>query len=117
MVFTFARDLISIYIENPEIPSFVNTENKDILLDYYNNPPVKLKGKLVNRRNNSLNVCPYCGKFVRPNTLDHFMPKEDFSHYSIFQNNLVPQCRKCASIKGKKYFDSSKGCLFIHPAE
>ncbi|HCV3156014.1 HNH endonuclease [Acinetobacter baumannii] len=106
--------VIALYRDEPEIPDFVD-DSKEVLLDYYNNPPVKLKDKLQNRRNNNLNVCPYCGDFVRPNTLDHFIPKDKFSHYAIFQNNLIPQCRKCASIKGDKYFDSSKGCLFIHP--
>lgn len=107
--------VISLYRDDPVIPTFINDDSKKTLLDYYNNPPVKLKDVLQNRRDNDLNICPYCGDFVRPNTLDHFIPKEKFSHYAIFQNNLVPQCRKCASIKGDKYFDSSKGCLFIHP--
>lgn len=107
--------VISLHRDNPNIPSFMNEDNKKLLLDYYNNPPVMLKSKLQSRRNNNLNVCPYCGDLVRPNTLDHFIPKENFSHYAIFQNNLVPQCRTCASIKSSKYFEFSQGCLFIHP--
>lgn len=106
---------ISLHMDKPIVPSFINDDQKKILLDYYNNPPVKLKDKLQERRNNTLQVCPYCGCFTHPNTLDHFIPKDDFSHYSIFQNNLVPQCRRCASIKADKYFDPLKGCIFIHP--
>lgn len=107
--------VISLHRDNPKMPSFINDDNKKLLLDYYNNPPVMLKSKLQSRRNNTLNICPYCGDLVRPNTLDHFIPKENFSHYAIFQNNLVPQCRKCASIKSSKYFEPTQGCLFVHP--
>lgn len=107
--------VISSYRVIPNKPAFINNEKKKLLLDYYNNPPVKLKDKLKERRNNNLQVCPYCGSFTHPNTLDHFIPKDDFPHYAIFQNNLVPQCRRCASIKGERYYEPSKGCIFIHP--
>ncbi|EXB24238.1 HNH endonuclease family protein [Acinetobacter baumannii 1437282] len=107
--------VISAYRVIPNNPTFISAEKKKLLLDYYNNPPVKLKDKLKERRNNNLQVCPYCGSFTHPNTLDHFIPKDGFPHYAIFQNNLVPQCRRCASIKGDRYYKPSEGCIFIHP--
>lgn len=107
--------VISLHMSNPVTPPFISNDRKDLLLDYYNNPPVMLKNRLQQRRNNNLTVCPYCGSFTHPNTLDHFIPKDSFSHYSIFQNNLVPQCRRCASIKGDMYYKSGEGCIFIHP--
>ncbi|HIF9223000.1 TPA: hypothetical protein ACX6QE_000729 [Photobacterium damselae] len=90
---------------------------KEILKDFYENPPKKLGDLLTRRRHNhGLNECPFCGNPFSPNTLDHFVPKEEWPEYSIFPNNLVPQCKDCAPTKGKKYFcDSSHKSMFIHP--
>lgn len=84
------------------------------MLFYYTQPSSYLKEQFQKRRNNDLTECPYCGNPVQPNTLDHFIPKKSFPHYAIYQNNLVPQCRKCASIKGEKYFGND-ACMYVHP--
>lgn len=101
----------------PIVPDFIGKNQKAALIDFYKSPPSLLKEKLQNRRNkdNLLDVCPYCGNRGIPNTLDHFIPKDDYPHYAIFENNLVPQCRDCASIKGSFYFEDGKGCFFLHP--
>lgn len=85
--------------------------------DFYENPPKKLGDLLKERRHNhDLNECPFCGYPFSPNTLDHFLPKENWPEFSIFPNNLVPQCKDCAPTKGKKYFcETNQKAIFIHP--
>lgn len=93
------------------------SDHSEILLEYYNKPPSSLNVELKDRRNNhGLNECPFCGNPTSPDTLDHFLPKNFWPEYSIFQNNLVPQCRGCAPTKGDKYFCSTNNsAMFIHP--
>lgn len=92
-------------------------QHKDLLHSYYNSAPTKLRNLLLERRNNhGLLYCPYCGDPKKPDTLDHFIPKDDWPEFSIFPNNLVPQCRACAPIKGKKLFCNILNISkFIHP--
>ncbi len=107
--------IINLYTDSVPTVTFIGDDQKKTLIDYYEAPPKKLAELFQNRRNNNLKKCPYCANPLHPNTLDHFIPKNDYPHFSIFQNNLVPQCSKCASIKGEKYYDASFGCIFIHP--
>lgn len=88
-----------------------------LLIDYYNNPPSGLDELLKNRRQeHGLDECPYCGKPGSPDTLDHFLPKDDWPEYAIHPNNLVPQCRSCAPIKGTQYYCSNSNvAMFLHP--
>jgi len=99
-------------------PSETNVSDIKITLKkFYEYPPAKLGNLLKIRRNNhDLNECPFCGNPFSPNTLDHFIPKEEWPEFAIFPNNLVPQCKDCAPIKGKKYFSElEKKAIFIHP--
>ncbi|MEI1702483.1 hypothetical protein V8P79_08560 [Acinetobacter baumannii] len=91
--------------------------HKDLLISYYNEAPSNLNEKLINRRNNhELYFCPYCGDPKTPDTLDHFMPKDLWPEFAFFPNNLIPQCRGCAPIKGSKYYcDINNISKFIHP--
>lgn len=91
--------------------------NKELLIDFYEHAPVKLADEFKNRRHyNELLECPYCGKPNLPNTLDHFIPKEKWPEFAIYPKNLVPQCRDCMSIKGKKYFcNINSMAKFVHP--
>ncbi len=92
------------------------SSNTNLLKDFYEKPPTLLSIELKNRRNNNLEECPYCGKPSTPNTLDHFIPKTQWPDFSIYPNNLVPQCRSCAPIKGEKYYCTlSNQAIFIHP--
>lgn len=88
-----------------------------MLVDYYNNAPKGLGAFLYERRrNHRLDECPYCGNPGSPDTLDHFVPKDHWPEYSIFPNNLVPQCRDCAPIKGNRYYcDQHMRAMFLHP--
>jgi hypothetical protein len=68
------------------------------------------------RREHALTSCPYCGNPTIPDTLDHFIPKDKLAEYSIYPNNLVPQCRSCAPIKSNKYFSQENDLvMFAHP--
>lgn len=43
-------------------------------------------------------ICPYCG-FGNVETLDHFLPKSNYSSLSILPLNLVPSCSDCNKTK------------------
>lgn len=88
-----------------------------VLREFYVKPPIELGKNLSDRRSkHKLHECPYCGHPFPPGTLDHFMPKEDWPEFAIFSNNLVPQCRGCAPIKGQRYYCKIRGqALFLHP--
>lgn len=92
-------------------------DHKDLLIDYYERPPSKLSIELKARRNDhGLNECPSCGNPLSPDTLDHFIPKDSWPEFSIFPNNLVPQCRHCAPKKSSRYYCEIDQCtMFIHP--
>ena len=46
------------------------------------------------------NKCPYCG--ISPiDQTDHYLPKEDYSEYSVLSLNLVPSCGTCNRKKGE----------------
>ncbi|MFB2862037.1 hypothetical protein ACE1BV_22110 [Aeromonas hydrophila] len=92
-------------------------KNKDVIVDFYESPPITYKSSLQKRRNeHDLEECPYCGQPIKPNTLDHFFPKDFWPEFSILQNNLIPQCTTCAPIKGANYYcDITNISKFINP--
>lgn len=100
-----------------DLPESNFTDYKDLLIDYYEHPPSKLSIELKARRNDhGLNECPSCGNPLSPDTLDHFIPKDSWPEFSIFPNNLVPQCRHCAPMKSSRYYCKPDQCaIFIHP--
>jgi hypothetical protein len=103
--------------ECPENTIFPCDEDKELLIDFYESAPKKLNDELLKRRKrHKLKDCPFCGNPLKPLTLDHFLPKSKWPEYSIYPNNLVPQCRDCAPIKGEKYYsDANEASLFISP--
>lgn len=112
----FEKEVINIHIK-PADTNFPCSEDQELITNYYSYPPKKLEEKVKERRNgHRLKDCPYCGLPLKPLTLDHFIPKSTWPDYAIYPNNLVPQCRRCAPIKGNKYFcDKEKICYFISP--
>ena len=91
--------------------------HKELLVNYYESPPAELNRLLISKRTgHGLLECPFCGNPKEPDTLDHFMPKDDWPEFSINPNNLVPQCRGCAPIKSSKYYcDEDKVSIYLHP--
>lgn len=88
-----------------------------LMREFYLRPNTALRAELHQRRHeHGLTECPYCGNPLMPDTLDHFLPKEDWPEYAILANNLVPQCRSCAPIKGRRYYCSDvMSAMFMHP--
>lgn len=56
--------------------------------------------------------CPYCGIGIS-NSFDHYMPKEQFSEFSILPINLIPCCSTCNGHKGVRWHDDTNR-LFIN---
>lgn len=62
-----------------------------------------------------LQFCPACGEDGKPNTLDHYLPKDEFPEFSITPANLFPMCDACQLHKGTATMDNSGKRYFIHP--
>ncbi len=99
-----------IYMKN-----FVNYEDiKNDIKNLYkclinNKEPRKYYNRIMD--NTNLSICPNCGVGV-VFTLDHYLPKDKFSIFSVYPNNLIPCCRDCNTNKSNKldrvihpYFD------------
>ncbi|HBC7480366.1 HNH endonuclease [Proteus mirabilis] len=102
---------------NDGLPNSTFLQHSNLLIDYYEKAPKELNKLLLERRNeHELSFCPYCGNPMIPDTLDHFIPKGKWPEFSIFPNNLVPQCRGCAPVKGENYYCTENNlAMFIHP--
>lgn len=48
------------------------------------------------------NKCPYCS-LGEVSSFDHFLPKAEFSEFSVHPRNLIPACGKCNMNKGNFY--------------
>ncbi len=57
--------------------------------------------------------CPFCG-IGTVNTLDHYLPKQDFPVFSVSPDNLVPACTWCQGEK-MEYHSSTEGGQILHP--
>ncbi|MEQ9911179.1 HNH endonuclease [Pectobacterium polaris] len=102
---------------NDGLPDSTFLQHSELLIEYYEKAPKELNKLLLERRNeHELSFCPYCGNPMTPDTLDHFIPKGKWPEFSIFPNNLVPQCRGCAPVKGENYYCTENNlAMFIHP--
>lgn len=65
------------------------TPSGELIQKIYNNPKTK--------------KCLYCG-INSAKTIDHYLPKEKYSYYSIYSKNLIPCCSQCNSKKGATVF-------------
>lgn len=98
-------------------PSSAKRRLDSLMHEFYLRPNAALQTDLHKRRHDhGLTECPFCGNPQAPDTLDHFLPKEDWPEYAIFANNLVPQCRACAPIKHRRYYCAThRRAMFLHP--
>lgn len=71
--------------------------------------------ELKRLRENKPQFCPACGEAGQPNTLDHYLPKEDYPEFSITPVNLFPMCDTCQGFKGTLTVDNDGRRYFIHP--
>lgn len=72
-------------------------------------------GILAGLRERSLQYCPSCGEAGAPNTLDHYLPKTDFPHFSITPANLTPMCDRCQGVKLANTVDDEGQRIYLHP--
>lgn len=66
-------------------------------------------------RTHRLNHCPSCGEPGKPNTLDHYLPKSVYPHFSVEPYNLFPMCDACQGLKDVKIGDAQHARFFLHP--
>ena len=58
-------------------------------------------------------ICPLCGQ-GKIFTLDHYLPRSRYAHFSVLPINLVPSCRDCNSAK-REQFPSTAVEQTFHP--
>jgi len=94
---------------------FCNSE-KDALIDLYQYKSAvirNLKNKILDSQIATINAtCQYC-TLNSVNTLDHFIPKEEFPEFSVNPLNLFPCCPECNSKKNNLCFDGDES-LFLN---
>lgn len=71
-------------------------------------------GYLNSLRDRKLQMCPMCGEAGTPNTLDHYLPKDEYPDFAILPQNLVPACDICQGHK-LALFQEDGERLFMHP--
>lgn len=86
---------------------------KKFLKGHYGSPPADLGYIGDIRRNNRQRVCPMCGSMHR-NSLDHILPKNDFTAFAVFSLNLVPAC-SCNVKRGTTTIGLVPGARVLHP--
>jgi hypothetical protein len=59
-------------------------------------------------------ACPVCGR-DGIGTLDHYLPKADYSEYAFFSLNLVPACDRCNNARNSLARGANHGERPLHP--
>lgn len=105
------------HLENINDYKGINEDQKEALLDCY-----KRKGYLENtvikksikdiQDPQHREKCPYC-RINTPNTIDHYIPKDDFPEFSFLPINLIPCCSICNEKKGTRWKDEN-GRFFLN---
>ncbi len=100
-----------------EISSILlNPNEKDALIDLYSYKSAiirNVKNKILDSQIRTINAtCQYC-TLNSVNTLDHFIPKEDFPEFSVNPLNLFPCCSECNSKKSNSCFRGEES-LFLN---
>lgn len=70
---------------------------------------------LKDLRDRKFQFCPSCGEEGSPSTIDHYLPKEDYPHFSVTPANLTPMCDACQTAKGQETVDEDGYRIFLHP--
>jgi len=91
--------------------------NPKPFLTLYNSPAEGHAHQIVlsAMREKKLQICPSCGEDGTPYTLDHYLPKTDFPHFSVIPANLSPMCDICQGHKLAETLDEHDRRIFIHP--
>jgi hypothetical protein len=94
---------------------YINQDKNDLLKLY--NPKAKKLVKFKNDATTILDnrisaVCQYC-TINSANTLDHIVPKSEFSEFVVNPKNLLPACSECNGYKLDR-FKSNNDRLFLN---
>lgn len=91
--------------------------NATPFLTLYNSPTEGHAHQIVlsAMREKKLHICPSCGEDGTPHTLDHYLPKATFPHFSAIPANLSPMCDICQGHKLEDTLDKDSLRIFIHP--
>ncbi|WP_338586227.1 hypothetical protein [Pseudomonas sp. MAG733B] len=90
---------------------------KTRFLTLYNSPQNNSVQKpiLERLRERTLQMCPACGEDGTPNTLDHYLPKNEFPDFSVTALNLFPMCDTCQGKKLEQVLNEEGERIFLHP--
>ncbi len=105
-------------IGNPSNITFseVRTVDKTKFINLYESPTGTIKRDIIDKiEDHDLSYCPFCGGLGVPDTLDHFLPKDEYPEYSVFSKNLIPCCDSCNRKKSTKTVDENGEKMFFHP--
>ena len=83
------------------------------LKGHYGSPPKDLAHIERIRQEHRQRVCPMCGS-MHSGTLDHILPKDEYSAFAIFSLNLVPAC-DCNNKRGEATQGQLAGARVLHP--
>ncbi|CAI8885862.1 HNH endonuclease [Pseudomonas jessenii] len=86
---------------------------KKPLNSIYERPPVAL-AFISNLRSSIEGVCPVCGRDAL-GTLDHYLPKANYSEFSFYSKNVVPACDRCNNKRSNDYKGTNIGERPLHP--
>ena len=112
------RNRYETYEQNNGDPWRVNLDNtfanvRSELQHLYKKPVAAL-GFIKTLRNSLKGACPVCGRDSL-GTLDHYLPKADYSEFSFFSRNLVPACDRCTNARGNDVMGPHPGQRPLHP--
>ncbi len=79
----------------------------------YKSPPTILKF-IEHLRSNITGSCPMCGRDAL-GTLDHYLPKANYSEFSFYSQNLVPACDRCNNQRSNSVKGVNVGERPMHP--
>jgi len=116
------RQRVENYIEergNPEtVPDWPDVAaHRNRFINLYNNPGENSVQRPIieGLRDRTLQICPSCGEEGTPNTLDHYLPKQNYPQFAITPANLSPMCDICQMHKGSETIDDEGHRLYLHP--
>ncbi|MEK6495313.1 HNH endonuclease [Myroides odoratimimus] len=102
----YDREFLSNSLENISNSTFVN-DDKANLIGCYSKKTKALNTLILNIREAQVgNICQYCG-IDSDDSIDHYLPKEDFSEFSVKPLNLIPCCLRCNQLK-EQYWKNKK---------
>lgn len=98
------------------VPHGYVTPDKDDLLKLYNSKAKKLvafkNSATTILDNRASTVCQYC-TINSANTLDHIVPKSEYSEFGVNHKNLLPSCSECNGYKLDR-FKNNNNRLFLN---